>query len=147
MAKLNKLFLIGNLTRDPDLKYTPSGSAIVSFGIAINEKWKNSNGEYQEKTHFVECSMFGKRAETVNEYFKKGSPIFVEGSLDYQSWNTKEGDKRSMLKVKVFDFQFIGSKMGTQEPSGEKPSEAPADKPYSNAKDGDLDIDQDEIPF
>lgn len=121
---------MGNLTRDPELRYTPGGVAIANFGMAINEKWNNADGQVQEKVHFVDCSMFGKRAETVNEYFKKGSPIFVEGSLDYQTWET-DGQKRNALKVKVFNFEFIGGKQEAKPGGSSNPSfpEGPGDVP------------------
>ncbi len=132
MAKLNKVFLMGNLTRDPELRFTPGGSAVVSFGMAMNEKWKGTDGEYQEKVHFVDCSMFGKRAEVINEYFSKSDPIFVEGSLDYHSWKSKDGDNRNALKVKVLNFEFI---------DGNK------NKIQSSAKGDSPDVADEEIPF
>lgn len=147
MAKLNKLFLIGNLTRDPDLKYTPSGGAVVSFSIAMNRTWNGPDGEKKEEVCYVEIVMFGKRAEVIDKYFSKGNPIFIEGRLKFEQWDDNSNQKRNTLKVVAEDFQFIGSKMGTQESSGEKPS-APADnKPYTNVKDGDDDIDESLIPF
>lgn len=118
MAKLNKVFLMGNLTRDPDLRYTPSGTAIVSFGIAINRTWTGTDGEKKQDVCYVEISMFGRRAEVINEHFSKGNPIFIEGRLQFQQWEDKDRQKRNMLKVVAEDFQFIGNK-GSKGNSGD----------------------------
>lgn len=123
MSKLNKVFLMGNLTRDPELTYTPSGTAIASFGIAINRTWTGADGEKKEDVCYVDINMFGRRAEVINEYFKKGMPIFIEGRLQFQQWETKDGQKRNALRVVAEDFQFIsgtkasGSGGGSQAPS------------------------------
>ena len=109
MANYNKVILLGNLTRDPELRYTPSQLAVVDFGIATNRKWKGQDGSEKSEACFTDCTMFGKRAEVVNKYFKKGSQIFVEGRLTYDQWTTQDGSKRSKLKVTVENFEFIGS--------------------------------------
>lgn len=109
MASLNKVFLIGNLTRDPELRYTPSGTAVASFGIAINRTWTGQSGEKKEEVCFVDINMFGRRAEVINEYFSKGNPIFIEGRLQFNQWETKDGQKRNTLRVVAENFQFIGS--------------------------------------
>jgi single-strand DNA-binding protein len=109
MANLNKVFLIGNLTRDPELRYTPSGTAVASFGIAVNRTWTGQSGEKKEEVCFVDINMFGRRAEVINEYFSKGNPIFIEGRLQFNQWETKEGQKRNTLRVVAENFQFIGS--------------------------------------
>lgn len=114
MSSLNKVFLMGNLTKNPKLRYTPSGTAVNSFGIAINSKWVSQSGETKEDVCFVEVTAFGRRAEVINEYFSKGDPIFIEGRLKYEQWETKEGQKRNALKVILDNFQFIGAK-GKQE--------------------------------
>ena len=134
MAKLNKTFLIGNLCRDPDLRYAPSGLAIVGFSIAINRDWTTKEGEKKEEVCYVEISMFGKRAEAINEYFKKGDPIFIEGRLKFEQWE-KDGQKRSTLKVIAEDFQFIGGKTKRDEGSSFPEGAAPND------------INEEEIPF
>jgi single-strand DNA-binding protein len=109
MASFNKVFLMGNLTRDPQLKYLPSQTPVVEFGIACNRKFKTQAGEDREEVTFVDCSAFGKTAEVINQYFQKGKPIFVEGRLKYDSWEDKQGGgKRSKLTVHVENFQFIG---------------------------------------
>src|SRR5574337_2214961 len=108
MASLNKVFLMGNLTRDPELRYTPTGLAVASFGIAINSAWTAKSGEKKEEVCYVDISIFGRRAEVVGEYFSKGSPIFIEGRLQFNQWETKDGQKRNTLRVVADNFQFIG---------------------------------------
>jgi single-strand DNA-binding protein len=109
MASLNKVFLIGNLTRDPELRYTPSGTAVSSFGIAVNRTWSGQSGEKKEEVCFVDINMFGRRAEVINEYFSKGNPIFIEGRLQFNQWETKDGQKRNTLRVVAENFQFMGN--------------------------------------
>ncbi|MEK7776777.1 MAG: single-stranded DNA-binding protein, partial [Planctomycetota bacterium] len=108
MASLNKVFLMGNLTRDPELRYTPAGLAVASFGIATNRVWTAKSGEQKEDVCYVDISIFGRRAEVVGEYFSKGNPIFIEGLLQLNQWETKDGQKRSALRVVADNFQFIG---------------------------------------
>ncbi len=107
MANLNKVFLIGRLTRDPELRYTPSGSAVASFGIAVNREYTAKDGNKKEDPCFVNLVVWGKRAEICAEYLKKGSTIFVEGRLSYRKWETSEKERRSMLEVHVENFQFL----------------------------------------
>ncbi len=126
MATLNKVMLIGNLTRDAELKYTAGGVAIASFGLAVNDYFKNSAGEKQERAHFVDCTMFGSRAETASKFFEKGKSIFVEGRLDYQTWEAKDGGKRSKLAIVVDNFQLLSSGKGAAEASAEEPVKAKA---------------------
>jgi single-strand DNA-binding protein len=120
MASLNKVFLIGNLTRDPELRYTPQGTAVASFGLASNRRWKSSDGQDKEETLFVDITAFGRQAEIVSEYMSKGRPIFVEGRLKLDQWQDKEsGAKRSKLTVIVESFQFLGGGPGASGASGE----------------------------
>jgi single-strand DNA-binding protein len=112
MANFNKVMLMGNLTRDPQLSYTPSQTAVVDFGLAINRRWTGQDGSQREETCFVDCRMFGRRAEVVNKYCKKGSPLFVEGRLTFDSWESQDGTKRSKLRVTVENFEFIGRSGG-----------------------------------
>ncbi len=135
MAKLNKVFLMGNLTRDPELRYTPSGTAIASFGIAINRTWSGPDGEKIEEVCYVDINMFGRRAEVINEYFSKGNPIFIEGRLQFQQWETKDGQKRNALRVVAEDFQFIGGKTKRDEGPSFPESAGPTD------------VNEEEIPF
>ena len=108
MANFNKVILAGNLTRDPQLSYLPSNTPVTEFGLAINRKWKSQNGEMRDETCFVDCSCYGKQAETLNQYMSKGRGLLVEGRLQFQQWTDKEGTKRSKLKVIVEQFQFLG---------------------------------------
>lgn len=107
MASLNKVFLIGNLTRDPELRYTPNGTAVVNFGMAINRRFTSPVGEKKEETCFVRVVVFGKQAESCNQYLTKGRLVFVEGRLHYRSWEV-EGEKRSILDVIAERVQFLG---------------------------------------
>ena len=113
MASFNRVLLMGNLTRDPQLKYLPSQMAVVEFGIACNRKFRTAAGEDREEVTFVDVTSFGKQAEVINQYFTKGKPIFIEGRLKYDSWEDKQGGgKRHKLSVVVDNFQFIGGKDG-----------------------------------
>lgn len=111
MASLNKVMLIGNLTRDPQLKYLPNQTAVCEFGLAVSRKYKAANGEQREDTAFVDCTVFGKGGEIFNQYMTKGKPVFVEGRLKYDTWEDKNGGgKRSKMSVVVEDFQFLGGR-------------------------------------
>ena len=113
MASFNQVILLGNLTRDPVLKYLPSQTPVAEFGLACNRKYKTQNGEDKEDVTFVDCSAFAKTAELINQYFTKGKPIFIQGRLKYDSWEDKQGGgKRSRLTVVVENFQFIGGRDG-----------------------------------
>jgi single-strand DNA-binding protein len=113
MASFNKVLLMGNLTRDPQLKYLPSQTAVVEFGLACNRKFRTANGEDKEEVTFVDITSFGKQAEVINQYFTKGKPIFIEGRLKYDSWEDKNGGgKRHKLTVVVENFQFVGGRDG-----------------------------------
>lgn len=115
MANVNKVILIGNLTRDPQLKYLPSQTAVVEFGMAINHKFRTKTGEDREEVCFVDCSAFGRGAEVINQYCTKGKQLFVEGRLKFDSWEDKQGGgKRSRLSVVVDNFQFLGGPGGGQ---------------------------------
>jgi len=113
MASFNKVILLGNLTRSPQLKYLPSQTAVVEFGLAMNRKFKTKDGADKEEVTFVDCTAFGKTGEVINQYFAKGKPIFVEGRLKYDQWEDKQGGgKRSKLTVVVENFQFVGGRDG-----------------------------------
>ncbi len=110
MASLNKVILVGNLTRDVELRYAPSSTAIGAFGIAMNRKWKTEAGELKEEVTFVDCTAFGKTAETMGQYLKKGAPLLIEGRLRLDQWDDKAtGQKRSKLGVVVETFQFLSA--------------------------------------
>ncbi len=106
MATLNRVFLIGNLTRDPEIRYIPSGKAVADLNMAINRKYKTNSGEFKEETCFVGVVVWDRQAETAGEYLKKGSAIFVEGSLRYEQWETN-GEKKSRLRVNADRIQFL----------------------------------------
>ena len=121
MAGFNKVLLMGNLTRDPQLSYTPSQTAVVDFGLAVNRRWTSKGGESKEETCFVDCRAFGRQAENINKYLTKGRPVFVEGRLTFDSWTSQDGTKRSRHRVTVETFQFLpgtgGAPPGTDETS------------------------------
>ena len=147
MASLNKVLLMGNLTRDPELRYTPSGTAVADFAIAINRKYTTASGDKKEDTCFVDVTLWGRRAEVVNQYLKKGSPLFVEGRLHLDRWESPEGQKRSKLKVVGQNFQFIG-RAGAAKPEDEFEGTGEGEpEPDPAAGTEDLQIDEDNIPF
>lgn len=157
MASLNKVLLIGNLTRDPDVRMMSNGRPVCNFGLALNRSYKDAEGNRKDETTFVDVESFGPRAEAVGRFFTKGRAIFIEGRLKLDQWESKEGEKRSALKVVLDSFEFVDSKQegGSTTPrsaeqtappqAGEaqpkpSPSPAPAPAPESN----DLD---DDVPF
>ncbi len=105
----NKVMLAGNLTREPQLSYLPSQTAVVDFGLAVNRKWKSKNGEDREEACFVDCRAFGRTAENINKYLSKGAPLFVEGRLTFDSWTAQDGRKCSKHRITVESFQFVGT--------------------------------------
>ncbi len=111
MANLNKVLLMGNLTRDPEVRYTPKGTAVTELGIAVNRIYTGENGEKREEVTFVDVTVWGRTAENVGEYLKKGRPVFIEGRLQLDSWEDKQsGQKRNKLKVVADNVQFLGSR-------------------------------------
>lgn len=151
MPNLNKVYLMGNLTKDPEIKYTPKGTAVASFGIAINRNYTTESGEKREEVTFINCDAWARTAEVIGEHFKKGAPIFVEGYLKTDSWDDKEtGKKRTQIKVVVLSFEFIGGKR--EQSNSEEPQERPQSRPSAPpakrpAPDPDLDPAEDDIPF
>ncbi|HHT9126961.1 MAG TPA: single-stranded DNA-binding protein [Candidatus Brocadiia bacterium] len=146
MGNLNKVFLMGNLTRDPELRYTPNGAAVASFGIAVNRVWNSPEGEQKKETCFVDVSIFGKRAEVINKYFSKGKPIFIEGRLQFRQWETKDGQKQNKLSVVVEDFQFVGDRVKASSERQAVPQGdiAPVEAGPEVVRE---DVSDDEIPF
>ncbi len=132
MANYNRVILAGNLTRDPQLSMLPSNTAVVEFGLAINRNWTGQDGQKKEETCFIDCRLYGKSAETFNQYMKKGRPVLVEGRLQLDTWE-KDGQKHSKHRVVVERFQFLGEQ-GAQKPAAEPAPEAappqPADLPF-----------------
>ena len=161
MPNLNKVMLMGNLTRDPEIKFTPKGTAIANFGIAVNRTFTPEGGEKREEVTFIDLEAWGRTAEVIGEYFKKGRPIYVEGRLKLDQWDDKTtGKKMSKLRVVVESFEFLGSREGGgggeggggSAPSGEARSSAPQQRraPASSPKppaDPDLDVQADDVPF
>lgn len=155
MPNLNLVQLMGNLTRDPEIEYTPKGTAVAKFGIAINKYWTNDAGEKMESTTFVEVNFWGKSAETIGEFCKKGNPLYVQGELKLDQWEDKQtGQKRSKLYVVGSTFQLLSRREGKapkdedappRTSTGRQSSQAPARQ--QPARDPDLDPDQDDIPF
>ncbi len=157
MASYNKVILIGNLTRDPELRYTAKGTAIARIGLAVSRKWRNEAGEMQEETTFVDVDAFGRQAETIGQYLKKGRPIMIEGRLRLDQWEDKNtGQKRSKLGVVLEVFQFLdsGNRSGGGEGGQDAPASAPAKSPGRVAQaappppdDADALPSEDDVPF
>jgi len=131
MPNYQKLIIIGHLTKDPVLSYTPNSTAVCEFGIATNRKWKGQDGREQEEVLFIDCVCFGKRGEAIQKYSLKGDPLLIEGRLNLDQWKAQDGSNRSKHRVIVENFQFMGSpKDKPQEPQQAKP-----------------DVDDENIPF
>ena len=131
MASFNKVILMGNLTRDPQLKYLPSKTAVCEFGIAVNRKWRTQDGKDGEETSYFECQCWGKTAETFNEYMAKGRPVLLEGRLKQDRWTGTDDKPKSVVRIQVESFQFIGNK-----PESQKPAEAP-ERPVTSEPEDD----------
>ena len=155
MANLNKVFMIGNLTRDPELRYIPSGTAVASFTVASNRVYTSSAGEKKEEACFVRVVAWARQAELCSEYLTKGSPVFVEGRLQSRSWETPDGQKRSTLEVVAQNIQFLsrkGSAEGARAERGMEPAAAAqsAEEPTPSAgelTDAPAEGDLGEVPF
>ena len=150
MASFNKVVLVGNLTRDPELRYTPKGTAIARIGLAVNRTWRTETGEQKEEVTFIDVDAFGKQAETISQYLKKGRPLLVEGRLKLDQWEDKQTQqKKSKLGVVLESFQFLDS--GNREGGGsEAPRSRPAavSKPAAAAPDSDAPApEDDDVPF
>lgn len=137
MPNYNKVILMGNLTRDIELRYTPSNQAVANIGLAVNRTWKDKQGQKQEDTTFVDCEAWGNTAEVMAQYLSKGRPVHIEGRLKLDQWQDKDGGNRSKLKVVVESFQFVDSSGG----NGKK-SESAQTKQQQYAP-----ILEDDIPF
>ncbi|HKP93001.1 MAG TPA: single-stranded DNA-binding protein [Chthoniobacterales bacterium] len=153
MASFNKVILLGNLTRDPEVRYTPKGTAVTELGMAVNRVYTAENGEKREETTFVDVTLWGRTAEIAGEYLKKGRPVFIEGRLQLDTWDDKQsGQKRSKLKVVGEGLQLLGGRpggggggggSGDEEGSGGARASRPAPPPRSAPSAPD----DDEIPF
>jgi len=141
MASFNKVILIGNLTREPELKFLPKGTAICNISMAVNRRWKNEAGEEKEDVYFADCKSFGKQAEVLAQYLKKGHPLMIEGRLSREEWDDKQtGAKRTATRIIIEQFQFLRGKDDGGEPAQRRQpaTAAPAAKP---------DLDADDLPF
>ena len=152
MAGYNKVILIGNLTRDPELRYTPKGLAIAKIGLAVNRNWRDAtSGEMKEEVTFVDIDAFGKQAETLGQYMKKGSPLMVEGRLRLDTWEDKQtNQKRSKLGVVLESFQFLDSRSNRDGAGAEVPRSrpTPSTPPPASAPEGDAaPPEDDDVPF
>ena len=128
MANFNKALLMGNLTKDPELRYTPQGTAVVSLRLAVNRKFRNKNQELKEETCFITAVAWDKQAESCNQYLHKGSPVFIEGRLQSRSWEDNAGQKRNVIEVRAERVQFLGSPppKAAVEPVGEPAATEPS---------------------
>ena len=134
MASYNRVILMGNLTRDPEMKYIPSGTAVTNFGLAMNERYTDrQTGEQRENTCFVDVEAWGRQAEIANEYLSKGRPVFIEGALKFDSWEAEDGSRRSRLSVRAFRIQFIGGRSDGDEMGGGYADTQPAAAPTQSA--------------
>jgi single-strand DNA-binding protein len=177
MASLNKVMLIGNCTRDPEIRYTPKGTAVTELGLAVNRRYSADNGERREEVTFIDVTLWGKTAEVAAQYLKKGRPLFVEGRLRLDSWDDKQtGQKRSKLSVVGENIEFLGSRESgggeggggggydreysdepprqqsrpARPPQGQQGGGRPQGRPAQAPKppvDPDLDVEGDDIPF
>jgi len=154
MASFNKVILVGNLTRDPELRYTQKGTAIAKIGLAVNRVWTNEAGEKKEEVTFVDVDVFGRTAENVGQYMRKGRPILIEGRLRLDQWDDKQtGQKKSKLGVVAETVQFLGSPAGGNEggapaaPRPPRPAAAAPSAPASEPVEGDGPPESDDVPF
>ena len=133
MASVNKIFLIGNLTRDPELRYTPKGTPVCDIAIAVNRNYTGEDGSKSQETTFVDVTLWSRLAEVANEHLRKGRPVFIEGRLSQETWTDQSGNKRTKLKVVAENLQFLGSREGEATPSGAPRSQAPSSAPRQAA--------------
>ena len=149
MASVNKVILIGNLGKDPEVRYMPSGEAITNINIATTDNWKDKNGEKQERTEWHRIAFFGKLAEIAGEYLKKGNPVYIEGRLQTRKWQDKEGKERYTTEIVAEKMQMLGSRGGGSDTpysadSAPRANPAPAGQKSSGGDFNDFD---DDIPF
>jgi single-strand DNA-binding protein len=155
MASFNKVILVGNLTRDPELRYTPKGTAVAKIGLAVNRVWTSESGEKKEEVTFVDVDMFGRTAENVAQYMRKGSSLLIDGRLRLDQWDDKQtGQKRSKLGVVAELVQFLGSPRSGGEPAANNPmpraaAAAPAAAAANPAEPADTEPPppEDDVPF
>lgn len=154
MANYNKVILVGNLTRDPQMSYLPSQTPVVELGLAVNRRWKGAEGQQRDETCFVDCRAYGRQAETMNQYLRKGRPVLIEGRLQFSAWEDQDGKKRNKLRVVVENFQFLdsrgqggqGGQAPASRPGGAEQPAPPADEPQAPHDDFEP-AGGDDIPF
>lgn len=152
MASFNKVILAGNLTRDPELRYTPKGTAVAKIGLAVNRSWTGEDGQKKEEVNFIDVEAWGRQGEVIAQYMKKGRPLLVEGRLKLDSWEDKTTKQKvSKLKVVLESFSFIDSKGGDggapEAPSAPRPSRPAASAPAAEPIEGDGPPESDDVPF
>lgn len=134
MAYYNKIIMMGNMTRDPQLSYLPNQTPVVDFGLAVNRKWRGNNGEQREEVCFIDCRCYGKQAETLKQYTAKGHSILIEGRLQFDTWESQDGQKRSKHRIFVTNFQFMGApRQGGGAPAGRPAAAGAPGAPMSHA--------------
>ncbi len=140
MAGVNKVILIGNLGKDPELRYTPGGQAVATFSLATGEKWRDKDGNMQDRTEWHNIVVWGRSAENAKEYLSKGRPVYIEGRIQTRSWDDKDGNKRYTTEIVAQRLQFLGGRdQGAQTGAGAPPPEAPQPE--------DLGGEDDDLPF
>jgi single-strand DNA-binding protein len=139
MAGINKVILIGNLGKDPELRYTPSGTAVASFSLATSEKWKDREGNMQDKTEWHNIVVWGRQAEIAKEYLAKGRQVYIEGRIQTRSWDDKDGNKRYTTEIIAQRLNFLGTRDQGGASAPDMPPEAPPP--------GDLGAEDDDLPF
>lgn len=151
MASVNKCIFIGNLTRDPEIRYMSSGEAVANFSIACNDSWKDKNGQKQERTEYVNVVAYRKLAEIIGEYLKKGRPIYIEGRMQTRKWQTKEGQDRYTTEIVCDQMQMLGGVSGDTGASnrdGEVGNQSTSQKNNSSdSQSSNFDDFEDDIPF
>ncbi len=149
MANYNRVILLGNLTRDPQLRYTPSGTAVSDIGLAVKDRHKNASGEWVEEPVFVDVTLWARTAEVASEYLSKGSPVLIEGRLKFDTWETNDGQKRSKLRVVCERMQMLGARGGGQGPrrDSEYSQAVPSAEEYDASPPDPMVGGGDDIPF
>ena len=141
MASVNKVILVGNLGRDPEVRYTPGGSAVANFTLATTDRWNDPSGEKKERTEWHRIVVWGKQAEIAGEYLRKGRQVYVEGSLQTREWTDRDGNKRYTTEVRVQRFQMLGAR------PGEERQPVPAHGPMEEVAEPEAGFGEDDIPF
>lgn len=150
MASYNKVIMMGNMTRDPQLSYLPSQTPVVEFGLATNRKWRDRDGQDREEVCFIDCRAYGKTAEVISKYCSKGRPIMIEGRLTLDQWEAQDGSKRSKHRITIESFTFVDSRGGSGQGGGSQQnqgSEQSSPSQTQGNEGGNFSGGDDEIPF